>query len=341
MMPAPMTPRFLIATSCRNATRYIDETVASIAMQRGDFTVHYHVQDAGSTDGTLERLAAWQGQIERGGFPTGCRAFAFSFDSAPDTGLYEGLNRAFARLTADADGSELMGWLNASDRYLPGAFQTVADVAAEMPGTAWLTGLPATITDDGSARNFAANAVYPAKCLVAGLHDGRHMKQFVQQEGTFWRTHLWRRAGMLDPALRLTGDFDLWRRFAALSPLLAVQLHLGQFRFHRDRMSLSIAAYYEELDRLDGGRLALARQNAWATFKELKKEGPAALLDHGFGGPVLARNPNTETWEPGIEIPETIEYERPAPTRIDRALKAIGLVRIGRENIVSSERQRT
>jgi glycosyltransferase involved in cell wall biosynthesis len=323
-------PRFLIATSCRNAERYIDETIASIVLQRGDFILRYHVQDAASTDGTIQRLADWQKRIESGAFPVGCRKLIFSFASAPDRGLYDGLNRAFAMLLDGAEDDAIMSWLNVSDRYLPGAFQTVADVVETLPETRWVTGLPSTFTDNGSLRNFALKAAYSTKGLIAGLHDGRHMKQFVQQEGTFWRADLWRRAGQLDPSLHLTGDFDLWRRFAALSPLLAVQLHLGQFRFHHDRMSLSIAAYYDELESLDGGRLGASREAAWQLFRKLRGMGDAALIEHGFGGPILSRDPNTEAWKPGVEVPEAVEEDTPPPGRIDRTLRVLGLVRIGR-----------
>ena len=38
---------------------------------------------------------------------------------------------------------------------------------------------------------------------------------FLQQEGMFWRSSLWQAVGGAYGAMRLAGDFDLWRRFAA------------------------------------------------------------------------------------------------------------------------------
>jgi len=56
--------KFCIVTPCLDAARYIDETIFSVLSQAGPFRIRYHVQDGGSTDGTLEKLARWRRLIE-------------------------------------------------------------------------------------------------------------------------------------------------------------------------------------------------------------------------------------------------------------------------------------
>ena len=74
--PAPKT-RFSIVTPVFNGARFLDETILSVVSQAGPFTLGYHVQDGGSTDGTVEKLAAWKERLADG-FPVLCEGLEFS-----------------------------------------------------------------------------------------------------------------------------------------------------------------------------------------------------------------------------------------------------------------------
>jgi len=50
------------------------------------------------------------------------------WQSQPDTGQSDALNRGFRRATG-----EIIGWLNADDRYRPGSLQIIADTFAANP----------------------------------------------------------------------------------------------------------------------------------------------------------------------------------------------------------------
>lgn len=50
---------FVVTTTVLNGARYIDEAILSVVTQPGPFRVRYHVQDGGSSDATLAKLAAW------------------------------------------------------------------------------------------------------------------------------------------------------------------------------------------------------------------------------------------------------------------------------------------
>jgi glycosyltransferase involved in cell wall biosynthesis len=58
--------KFCIVTPSLNAARFIDETIFSVLSQAGLFRIRYHVQDGGSADGTLEKLARWRRLVEAG-----------------------------------------------------------------------------------------------------------------------------------------------------------------------------------------------------------------------------------------------------------------------------------
>lgn len=55
-----MNNTIYIVTPCRNAKTTLNETINSIVSQSGNFYIRYHVQDANSTDGSLEILQNWK-----------------------------------------------------------------------------------------------------------------------------------------------------------------------------------------------------------------------------------------------------------------------------------------
>ena len=83
--------KIFIVTPCFNASQTIDRTIASVLMQAGDFELCYHVQDGGSTDGTIDLLKVWEQRIVSGLFPCLCKGIRFSYASAPDAGMYDAI----------------------------------------------------------------------------------------------------------------------------------------------------------------------------------------------------------------------------------------------------------
>jgi glycosyltransferase involved in cell wall biosynthesis len=99
-----------IVTICLNASATIERTIASVAAAEGP-PLEYVVVDGGSTDGTIEivRGAAAAGRVTR-------------FVSEKDEGISDAFNKGIRLSTGD-----VVGIINADDRYLPGALQAVAD----------------------------------------------------------------------------------------------------------------------------------------------------------------------------------------------------------------------
>ena len=234
---------FNIVTPVFNGAAYLDETIYSVVGQSGDFSITYHVQDGGSTDGTLELLAKWAARL-KGDFPIRCRGVEFSFSSAPDKGLYDAVNRGF-----EACGpADVMAWINADDLFQPGAFNSVAQIFTRFADIDWVTGRPNVMDESGATVHISSLIPFPRQALAAGIFDGRFACHFVQQEGTFWRQSLWKKAGGLNADFRLAGDLDLWRRFARHADLVMANVLFGCFRTRPGQLSGNIDAYRAEFD---------------------------------------------------------------------------------------------
>lgn len=133
---------FYIITPAFNALRWLPACVRSVADQcGGDVQVHHHVQDGGSTDGSVAWLASWQ----REHAPT--PGYTFSYASAPDAGLYDALNKAWDRMPPEAD---VTAHLNADEQYLPEALQQVAAAWKQGPEADLLTTTYLLCNEDGT-----------------------------------------------------------------------------------------------------------------------------------------------------------------------------------------------
>lgn len=240
---------FTIVTPTLNSEEFLDETIASVVSQAGDFGIRYHVQDGGSTDGTAAILEAWQARLSSGALPVRCRGIAFSYRVSRDGGMYQAINRAFEAARSGADQTPaVMGWINSDDRLAPGAFATIRAVMTDLPEVEFITSRVSLINDRGATLGVESPIAFERAKLVAGDYDGRD-GPFVMQEGTFWTSALWDKVGGLDESFRLAGDWDLWRRLAGHAALTTVDTLLGFHRRRPGQLSESLDRYYGEIDR--------------------------------------------------------------------------------------------
>lgn len=116
---------FYIVTPTFNALPWLERCVRSVADQVGEgVQVHHHVQDGGSCDGSPEWLGAWRAQSK------GIPGYTFTYESGHDDGMYDAINRAWAKLPDRAD---MTAHLNSDEQYLPGALAGVARAMQENP----------------------------------------------------------------------------------------------------------------------------------------------------------------------------------------------------------------
>lgn len=225
--------KFTVVTACKNAARYIDETVESVLRQTvfrsGQYELEYLVYDGASTDGTLEGLRTFES--------SGVRVV-----SEPDAGFYEALAKGLRHATGD-----YVAYLNAGDLLHPAGLGIAAE-CFELPGVDWVTGYGAVFSEKGQLTSCWLPYRYRRHLFASGAYGLR--LPFVQQESTVWRRRL---HDTVDFAvlrgLRYAGDAYLWRSFATAAELHVVRGLIGGFRIHAGQISERMREYREELRR--------------------------------------------------------------------------------------------
>ncbi|MBU2963475.1 exostosin family protein [Citreicella sp. C3M06] len=245
-----MSKTIYITTPCLNCADTIDRTIQSVVTQAGDFFIRYHVQDAGSDDGTLERLAWWQRHVAGKSFPRQCRGIEFSFASQPDRGMYDGLCKGFAAMRIPMDG--FMSWINGDDLFMQGAFAFIDAVGMQFSQqqVSWVGGATSIFRNNMPVSGFDNPITRDA--LRAGLCEGKHWN-FLQQEGTFFRKWLWAsvKPEQTVAPMRLAGDWNLWRLMAGKASLVQTKMTLAAFRITEGQLSASQRdAYMAEINSI-------------------------------------------------------------------------------------------
>jgi len=240
--------RFSIVTPTCNSERFLAQTIESVISQKGDFEIHYVIVDNQSTDRTAEIVARYKSLLRLKEVGTQPEKVSLEFVSGHDGGMYEAINRGFARSSGD-----VMAWINSDDVYLPGAFAAVFQALLDHPGVVWLKGVTSYIDENSEIPQAGMCNLYDRRWIEAGFYGP--LFTFIQQDSVFWRSSLWDRAGGCDASLRLSGDYFLWREFARFEPLYSVPCYLSCFRRRAAQLSTDMEGYWREAagkDRIPG-----------------------------------------------------------------------------------------
>lgn len=210
-------PSISIVTPCLNAAGTIEEALASVRAQ-GYPRVEHVVVDGGSTDGTVELLRHAEG---------------VRFVSEPDRGRADAVNKGVAMTTG-----EVIGWLNADDRYEPGALLGVGHALAADPSAMWATGYCRIIGADGQEIRAPITA-YKNFLLRRWSFPLYLTQNFVADPATFIRRSALEAAGPLDERYLISHDYDLWLRVARRHAPLVLRRTLAGFRMTEGTASMA------------------------------------------------------------------------------------------------------
>ncbi len=159
--------KFWIVTPSLNQVDWLRLCVASVADQACEaITVHHHVQDGGSTDQTLAFLAKQEKETTRHNYTNESAVYSFSYDTAPDDGMYDAVNRGFTH--AD-DTVDVVAYLNCDEQYLPGALRNVAGHLSTHRGE-HIVFADVLVIDDQGALICTRQVVRPFKYLIQTSH---------------------------------------------------------------------------------------------------------------------------------------------------------------------------
>lgn len=211
-------PRITLVTPVRNSARYLEDAIRSV-VEQGYPNLEYIVVDGASTDGSVDIIRRYADRLTL-------------WVSEPDRGMYDALNKGFARSTG-----EILGWLSATDVLHRGSLSVAGGVFRTFPDVEWITGIPTFLSDDGMLTGVGEVQRWSRLRFLAGAN------RYIQQESTFWRRSLWRRAGgSMDASRRLAGDFELWVRFFRHARLYPVEALIGGFRVHEESLGIQTLA---------------------------------------------------------------------------------------------------
>lgn len=301
-------PTFAVVIPTLNSESHVGETIHSIASQTGDFNIHLHVQDGGSSDGTVELVHRWQAHLESPALPFSHNITRFTVQSGADTGMYNAIQKGFDTLQAD-----WYGWIGSDNIFLPAAFQTVAtlsDVATEFE---WVIGSSTEQREDGLFFEIAeayASAPISQRSIAMGLHDNKTLPN-VQQEGVFWRDVLWEKCGRrLPEQFALAGDFALWVQFASVTEPLMVDYPLASFRRRAGQLSEDMGRYDSEVSEV---RARINVSEAAVNGTQLQK----AIVRYPHGRWAIDHTVASTTFSESMTVESLFPERHPGPTRVE------------------------
>ncbi len=205
-MSSLKNPKISIVTPSLNQGRFLQDCIDSIRAQNWPNYEHIII-DGRSTDQTLDIIS----ENER---------WLTSFVSEKDNGAADAINKGIARCSGD-----IIGWLNADDFYLPGAFSAVAEAFSRAPDASFWFGNGIRVDEDGMeiAPFHSSGVHYDRRALIEGL-------DYVLQPAAFMNRHALDEVGLLDTNLRWSFDWDLWIRLGAFSQPAVIDDRLAASR---------------------------------------------------------------------------------------------------------------
>lgn len=209
--------KFTIVTPNKNGGKFLEETIRSVISQREPgVDLEYIMIDGGSTDNSLKIIKSYEKDISQ-------------IISEPDRGPVSAINKGL-RLAS----GEIVAWLNADDRYHPGALKKAAQVMAANPGKSLCFGACRIIDEDGREIRrgitrfkeafFPVSSRFAIQCL-----------NYISQPAMFFRRSALNAAGYIREDLVAAWDYDfilrLWQEGGAAhvpgSPLADFRWHPG------------------------------------------------------------------------------------------------------------------
>jgi glycosyltransferase involved in cell wall biosynthesis len=212
--------KFTIVTPNKNGGRFLEETIRSVISQKeAGVDLEYLVIDGGSTDDSLKIIGSYQEDISK---------ILSESDQGPVSAINKGLRLA---------SGDVVAWLNADDRYHPGALKRAAETMAAHPKRALCFGACRIVDEAGREIRrgitrfkeafFPLSSRFTIQCL-----------NYISQPAMFFRRSALEAAGDLREDMVAAWDYDftlrLWRRGGAAQ---VPGPSLADFRWHPGSIS--------------------------------------------------------------------------------------------------------
>jgi glycosyltransferase involved in cell wall biosynthesis len=243
------TPPVSVVIPAYNAARFVGAAVQSTLAQTVT-ALEVIVVDDGSTDGTVECLAPFAGQV--------------TVESIPNGGVSHARNRGAALARG-----EWLAFLDADDLWRPDKIER--QLARAGAGVGLIYSDRTNIGDRGDVPELQSRVtpMYEGDVFARLLLEGN----FVTSSSVMMPRALFERLGGFDETLTASEDWDLWLRVAATSRVALVREPLVAYRFHSASLSHDYHSMWQQRRRVVERALALPqgralswrdRQRIWA-----------------------------------------------------------------------------
>jgi len=209
-MPGP-SARVAIAVPNLNQGQFLEAALDSL--QHSGVDVAIALVDAGSTDESRAILDRRQHNGE-----------LIYARSHPDAGQTAAINEGVAEAVRLAPSVRYVGWLNADDVVLPGAFATLVRALDEHPEWSAAAGRAHCLSESGEVIEEIATQPFSVGAFSHACT--------ICQPATLIRRSAWEAIGGLDASLQMCFDYDLWWRLARVGTIGYVDDLIAASRDH-------------------------------------------------------------------------------------------------------------
>lgn len=234
--------KFSVVTPSLNQGRYIGETIESVLTQAGDFEIEYILQDGGSTDESLEVIKKAAADLAAGSRPVRCRGVTLQWESRPDKGQSEAINKAFQKATGD-----IFCYLNSDDTFNPDALDRVAREFAAHPEIDFVHGDCDFIDENSRIMWEWLSRPYRYQVMASYHFLWNRFTNYIVQPSTFWRRRVRERIGPFDESFHYAMDYEYWVRAGSRGLTFRhLPVKLSNYRFISGTKGLSSPTIFWE-----------------------------------------------------------------------------------------------
>jgi len=222
-------PLLSIVTPSYNQAEFIGDVLDSVRRGAGVVDLEHVVVDGGSDDGTVDILEQYE------------EKYPLRWISEPDRGQSHAINKGIEMAKG-----EWIGWQNADDYYLPGAFEAFEYGLRSRPSADVIYGDQQFVDVDGAVVGKRYHT-RPSKFIQ------KHREHFAANSSLFVRHRVLDELGGIDEAFEYTMDAELfWRLLSADLVFEHVPQFVGVRRLHEGAKTSEKDAeqYRWELERL-------------------------------------------------------------------------------------------
>ncbi len=232
---------FTIVTPSYNQGVFINDTIASVVKQKGDFYIDYIVMDGGSNDNSLNIIKEWDIRLNCGSSEVvrgkmffnnnyvNCNGLSFSWVSQKDDGQAAAIKKGFSRGVGD-----VYAWLNSDDIYIKtDVFTIIKKAFIENPSVE-------IVTSDGIFIDKDDNEIGEHKVEKINIKELIYLDYHILQPSTFFLKSIYSSED-IESGMVCAFDADFFIKLFLKHNYLKLSYDLSAFRFYEGIKTLSLS----------------------------------------------------------------------------------------------------